>query len=85
MLTDYVLTGKRSAKRAKGAFNNLAGHFGFARAMDITNARVTDYIDSRRDDGASFAMIRYELACLKRGLNLANEAGRLGSFNTSLP
>jgi len=77
VLDDYRVNSRRSIAAATGAVRRLRYTFGLSRAMDITSDRVTAYARTRQEAGAKPATIRYELAILKRGFNLALQAGKL--------
>jgi len=78
LLDDYKVNERRSIERVKDSLVHLRDFFvRESRAVDITADRLTAYRATRRDEGASPATARYELACLKRAFNLAIAAGRL--------
>lgn len=74
---DYKANGRRSLNRALRAIRHLRDEFGRDRAVAITNDRLTTYIADRLEAGAARATIAAELAALRRGFNLALQAGRL--------
>jgi integrase len=76
LVADYALNGRRSEKRVHVALVHLRAFFTFARVPDITADRVAAYIRDRQEAKAAPATIRYELACLRRGFNLAVRAGK---------
>jgi hypothetical protein len=67
ILTDeYVANGRKSLDRAQLSIKHLRGHFGQARALDISTDKMTRYIRERQDGGAANATIVRELAALRR-------------------
>jgi integrase len=74
---DYRANGRKSLPRVEQCVAHLRGHFGRARATDITAARISTYLNDRLDAGAASATVRNELSVLKRGMNLAVRAGLL--------
>jgi integrase len=59
----------------------LAAHFGPDRdAATLTAGDIDAYAESRRGTGAAVATVNRELACLRRGLRLAFQKGRLASI-----
>lgn len=77
IVADYEVNGKRSLRRMKGAWKHLEGYFAGWRAVDITTDRVTTYVRTRQEEGASRSTINKEIGALRRSLNLLHEAGRL--------
>jgi integrase len=78
LLDDYRLKGNRTSVRATQCMAHVIGHFGEnMRALDITTDRLTSYAKARQEEGAAQASVKYELAVLKRALNLAVRAERL--------
>jgi integrase len=71
---DYSLNRRRSARRMKSAFKNVAAIFGQARASQITAARLSAYAKLRDEDGVAPATIVYELALLRRAMKLARRS-----------
>ena len=74
---DYKVNGRKSSKRLETALVHLTEYFGTNRALDITTDRIRSYIVARQGEGAANASIQKELAALRRGFNLAKQAGRL--------
>lgn len=78
MLEDsFVVNGRKSLKRLRGALKHLAAEFKgvLARAMD--EARIGAYVRKRLDEGAANGTINRELTALKRMFNLALRAQRV--------
>lgn len=69
-LTDYRINNKRSLSRAELSVKHLSELFQGYRVVDITTARIREYIEARQKKNASNATINRELAALKRMLNL---------------
>lgn len=76
--THYRTEGRKSLKRAMGAFKHLKRLLGRYEARAITYAVVGAYIAARQEEGAANSTIRKELAALKLSLKLAHLAGRIG-------
>ena len=76
MLEDHYHS-MRSKSRAEGALANLRRHLGLYRVKNITADVLTAYVAARREEGASEATIKYELAVAKKGFNLALRAEKL--------
>ena len=76
MLTDHYHN-MRSRERAERALHHLKRHFGLYKAVKITADVLTRYVRKRREEGAFDASIKYELATLKKGFNLAIRAEKL--------
>ena len=70
MLTDHYHR-MRSEDRAKRALKHQKRHLGFYKATKITTSDLTRYVKERRLEAASDSTIKYELAVLKKGFNLA--------------
>lgn len=79
VVTDYKVNDRKSLDRVKLAFDHLEDYLKELRAVDVTKDRVMRYVAARQEEGAANATINKELAALRRGLNLMNEAGRLSS------
>jgi integrase len=71
ILRDYRINGRASLQRADAAFRHLCRYF---RAMPSTEFAVR-YAVARRAEGYAPATIRYELAILRRAVNLAFQSG----------
>lgn len=78
LVKTYQQEGRRSGKRATGAFRNLLDHFGDIPVNKIDKASLVRYRDSRIDQGRALSTANYELAVLKRAFKLAKEAGLIG-------
>ena len=78
VLDDYRARGRRSLVRAEFAIAHLRRFFGDdARAIDITNDRVTAFRAQRQDQGAAPATVNASPAMLRRGFRLAPDAGKV--------
>ena len=76
LLRDYAINGRRSSARAKAAFVNVARHIASVPSRQTADLAAT-YVLTRAREGAKPATIRYELAVLRRALNLAFRSGRI--------
>jgi integrase len=76
VLRDYTINGRRSGARARAALDHLAIHFDAVSPRRIHD-QAADYVLTRSGEGAAPATIRYELAMLRRGMNLAFRSGRI--------
>jgi len=65
-LTDYRINNKKTLEDAERYVKNLKEVFGGMRVIEITTAKVKDYIDRRMEEGLSNASINRELSALKR-------------------
>jgi len=74
---DYAVNRRRSATRLGQLLKRLARFFARTKAVDITPDRITAYVRERLDQGAASATVNRELAALKRGFVLAEDAGRV--------
>lgn len=75
---DYKANGRRSSKRLEQSLAHLREAFGQARAVDISEDRITDYVAARLKEGAAVASVNRELAALRRMFTLAYDAQRVG-------
>ena len=74
-LRDYRINSKRSYGHAEARWRkHLQPFFGGSRAIDVTSARIAQYVDARQKEGAENATINRELAALRRMFNLARRA-----------
>jgi integrase len=73
----FVVNGRRSLKRLKGALVHLAGEFRGVPARAIDEGRIGAYTRKRLDEGAANGTINRELTALKRMYNLAIRAQRV--------
>jgi integrase len=73
ILRDYRINGRSSAGRVVAALRHLAAHI----ASTPSHETCTRYIVARTGQGAAAATVRYELAILRRSLNLAYRSGRI--------
>jgi integrase len=71
---DYQMKGHRSTAYIHYRAKHLTSFFGNAYALDITTAKIRQYIDFRLDEGAANATINRELAALGRMFALALES-----------
>jgi integrase len=67
----------RSKERAERALGHLRRHLGLYRVKNITADVLAAYVVARREERASEATIKYELAILKKGFNLAVQAEKI--------
>ena len=78
VLDHYAFEECTSAERAQQCLAHVDGYFGTnCRALDIMHDRLVSYIKDRREAGAALGTIKYELALLRLGFNLAVKAGKL--------
>jgi integrase len=70
MLNDYRINAKKSLDRAELSVRTLKRYFEGFRIVDITSAKVKNYIVTRQSDGVSNGTINRELAALKRMLSI---------------
>lgn len=68
---------KRSRERAEGALKHLRGQLRHRRVKSITLDVLTRYRNQRFEEGAAPSTVKYELAVLRKGLNLAVRSGKL--------
>ena len=71
LLNNYQMVSNRSVPRVQRALKYLRRAFGTARAVDIKPHHLTAYASERIEEGAALATVAYELAVLKRAMNLA--------------
>lgn len=73
MLNDYRVNERKTLAGVEARFNlHVLPYFGSgSRAVDLTTARVREYIVHRQDEGAKNGTINRELTCLKRAFSLA--------------
>lgn len=76
VLRDYAINGRRSAGRARAALARLENHFNTIPPR-LVHDLASNYVLLRTRQKAAPATIRYELAMLRRGLNLAYRAGKI--------
>lgn len=74
---DYWRQGRKSLKRARYAWQQLARYFGGWKVQDIRALDLERYVTARREHGAAPATILYELSILRHGLTLAVDLGLL--------
>lgn len=67
----------RSRDRAERALVHLRRHLGLYRIKNLKSDVLTGYVTARREEGASEATIKYELAILKKGFSLALRAEKI--------
>lgn len=76
LLDDYTINGRKSLRTAKNSLKALRDFFGTSLARDITLDRLNAYVAARLEAKRKPATIGNELAALKRGLHLAERAGK---------
>ena len=76
VIVDHFTT-KRSRTRVAGALNHLREHLCHCRVKGMTLDVLTRYRNRRFDEGAAPATVKYELATLRKGLNIAVRSGKL--------
>lgn len=79
LIRDYEINEKRSIRMLRVRFGHLQPFFGDMRASEISTAKVEEYKQQRKREGASNASINRELALLRRAFRIATEAGNLNS------
>jgi hypothetical protein len=62
---------------ANRALKHLKRHLGLYKVKNLAADVLTAYVAARREESASEATIRYELAVLKKGMGLAVRAEKL--------
>jgi integrase len=77
LIDDYKANGRRSLESVERRLKHLRDYFGLYRARDISTDRIVSYIAQRQQKGALPSTINRELAALRRGFNLALDAGRV--------
>ena len=82
LVTDYTINNRRSTKDLGYRIAPLREAFGDRRALDVTAARVGEYVRDRLKAGMANASVNRELAALKRSFKLGLEQERLGSAPT---
>lgn len=76
---DYVVNGRRSLDTLTYLAKRLRRAFGGVRVATITADRLTAYTRDRLTSGAAASTVRNELNALRRGLRLAQRAGKLAT------
>src|ERR1700722_6702041 len=79
LIRDYEINEKRSIRMLRVRLGHLQPFFGDMRASEISTAKVEEYKQQRKREGASNASINRELALLRRAFRIAIEAGNLNS------
>jgi integrase len=74
---DYKLNKRKSARRLEISVRRLGEFLSGYHAIDITTDVIKRYINKRDDEDIAPATIRNELNVLRRGFNLATEAGKV--------
>jgi integrase len=82
LVTDYTINKRRSTKDLGYRLAPLREAFGDRRALDVTAARVSEYVSDRLAAGMANASVNRELAALKRAFRLGVEQERLASAPT---
>lgn len=77
VLTAHELKRCKSGPRLNLCLKKLRPIFGGMRAMDISAERIEEYVNQRREQGASDSSIQKEIGTLRRGFNLAIEKKHL--------
>jgi len=78
LINDYQVNDRRSLSTTVLIHvRHIRCFFGFDRAVDITPDRVRAYQTRRLEEGAARATVNREVACLRRMLTLAVQAGKL--------
>jgi integrase len=76
---DYQANSRRSLDRVQQAAIHLRNFFrGNRKARDITSDRITAFAAHRLEDGAKASTVNYEMAVLRRGFRLGEDAGKVG-------
>lgn len=79
LLTDYRINGLKSMERLECSLKHLERDFAGGRAVQITPARISAYVERRLSEGAANRTINRELTTLKRALNLGKANGKVAS------
>lgn len=80
VVADYEANGRRAVGEVTRHKGRLMGYFGPDRsAAELTPGEIDAYAEGRRKNGAAVATVNRELACLRRGLRLAHQRGRLAT------
>ena len=78
VVTDYKANGRRAVAEVDRYKARLAAYFGPDRdAATLSADEIDVYAESRRKEGAAVGTVNRELSCLRRGLRLAHQKGRL--------
>jgi len=78
VVTDYKANGRRAVAEVDRYKARLAAYFGPDRdAATLSAGEIDVYVESRRKEGAAVGTVNRELSCLRRGLRLAHQKGRL--------
>jgi hypothetical protein len=75
LLLDHEVNGR--TETVKFLVAHLRRHFGFDKAVAITDDRILGYVKIRREEGAADGSIKLELAALSRAFNLSIAAKKL--------
>lgn len=70
LITDYEINDKKSTDRIRLSIKHLDETFKGILAVNLSSARLKEYIDTRQEQGATNATINRELAALKRMFHL---------------
>ena len=73
ILNDYELNSRKSLDRLKITLEHLEKAFKGYRAVNISTARIKDYIDHRLSRGRAHGTINRELAALKRMMVIGSQ------------
>ena len=76
---DYAANSRKSTKDMLGRVARLREKLGKLIPVDVTHAKLKEYVAARQAEGARNATIRYELSILGRMYVLAIQAGLLSN------
>ncbi len=76
LIDDYRANGRKSLERAEYSLKALKDYFGSWRLVEISFDKLNSFIAHRLELGKKPAMVRNELAALKRGFRLLERAGK---------
>jgi integrase len=76
-IRDYEIMGKRSIAFARERVGVLRRHFEQVAPVDVTAARLREFVQTRLSEGVAPATVNRDLAALRRMFTLAVQAGRL--------
>ena len=83
LIHDYTANNRKSLRSAVMCHvRHLREFFALSRALDITPDKVKAYQALRLEEGAARSTVNREVACLRRMLSLAVEAGKLSQRPT---
>jgi integrase len=76
-LTDYEVNKKKSVKKAGQYIDHLQEDFSGARVIDISTARISEYVKKKIEEGKANATINRDLSALKRMFTLAKRSNKV--------